>query len=585
MYLPKLPLKVGLRPRHLPLLLVAALGVACQSGQAPIAPPPGPAQPSAADTSAPVTPKTPRLVFAIGAPGTESSTPRDVSQLDTWVTRPAYEYLIGVDKDGKDVLDKVSQLATEWAVEPDGKSYRFKLRKGVQFHYGKGEITADDVIFSWQHLIATDSLNNHSPRYRAQITDIEKVNDYEVVFRLRQPDLAFIWNVGETEGSFEILSKKDADSRPKFPPTLVDPPLAGTGPYFVKERKQGQYVRFERIAGQHYRKTADFPEFEWRFIPENSTRLAALLTREVQMAALPQEMIGQAEKGGMKAIKAVAAVGGQSFVHFYGPWAKPIDPTVTADPTATTPISDVRVRKALSKAINRNELNTAFLQGRGTLIYNLTFHPSRPGWNPDWEKRFKDEYGYDPEAAKKLLADAGYGPGKALKHTMILSRSYGYYPELKDMAEAVANYWRLVGVDVTIDQPDPPLQTARTNRGEYTNHTVMVPTSVRQFFGIGIYAGGYQILNTAGLVSGKAGGDFTEPGEFYLNKLRPTIDPSKWDGLFRELGNMLYERHTEIPLFWLPVYAVVDPQVVAEYPFSGTLTGPFANVEYIRPAR
>ncbi len=584
MHLSKLRLKAGFGLRYLPLLLLAAFGMACQSAQAPAGPAQSTGQPPAADTGAPVTPKTPRVVFAIGAPGSESSTPRDISQIDTWVTRPAYEYLIGVDKDGKDVLDKVPQLATEWALEPDGKSYRFKLRKGVPFHFGKGDVTADDVIFSWQHLVATDSLNAHSPRYRTQIADVEKVNDLELVVRIRQPDLAFIWNVGETEGSFEILSKKDAESRPKFPPTLVDPPLAGTGPYAIKERKQGQYVRFERVAS-HYRKTADFPEFEWRFIPENSTRLAALLTKEVQMAALPQEMIVQAEKGGMKAVKAIAPVGAQAFVQFYGPWQRPPDASVTADQNLTTPISDVRVRKALSKAINRNELNTAFLQGRGTLIYNTTFHPSRPGWNPDWEKRFQDEYGYDPEAAKKLLADAGYGPGKALKHTIILSRSYGYYPELKDMAEAVANYWKLVGVDVTIDQPDPPLQTSRTNRGEYTNHTLVVPTSVRQFFGIGIYAGSYQVLNTGGVVAGKAGGDFTEPAEFYLTKLRSTLDPAKWDGLFRELGNMLYDRHTEIPLFWLPVYAVVDPQIIADYPFSGTLTGPYANVEYIRPAK
>jgi len=561
------------------VLLLAA----CQTATAPRDTPVAPPASAAIDWTKPVTPKVNRVLFAIGPPGTEGGDPRDVTQTQNWQFRGVYEYLTGVDSEGGDFRLKVGQLATRWSLEPDGKSYRFQLRKGVPFHFNKGEFTAQDVIFSWKHLIALDSLNAHSPRYRAQIADIEVVNDYEVIIKLRAPDQTFMWNVGQQEHSFVILNKKEWEALPG-PPGLLDPPVAGTGPYFIKEREQSRFMRFQRVAGQHYRRTPDFPEFEWRFIKENSTILAALLAKEVHLAALPLEMVPQAEAKGFKSIRMRAPTGPMVFAQFLGPWIKPTRPTVDLDPTLVTPLSDLRVRRALSKAINRQELNKAFLQDKGTMVYNAHFHPSRVGWNPDWERRFEEQYGYDPSAARKLLADAGYGPANPLKHTMILSGNYGYFPELKDMAEAIGNYWRTIGVDVTLDQPDPVTQDSRTRSRQNINHSILVPTSIRQFFGFGIYGAG-TILNEGGVIPGASGGDFIAPTDFYLNTLRSTIDESKWDELYRQMGNMWYDRIPVIPLFWLPVYAVADGAIVADYHFSGTLTGPYADIEYIRPAQ
>lgn len=565
------------------ILAIALTAVGCQAPTGPVSDGGPAAQQQPVDWSQPADPKVKRVVFAIGPPGTESGLPRDVSQTNNWHFRGVYEYLTGVTPEGKDVRDKAGQLATEWALEPDGKSYRFKLRKGVPFHFGKGEFTAVDVTNAWQHLIATDSLNAHSPRYRALINDIEVVNPHEVVFRLKQPDQTFMWNIGQQEHSFVIFSKRDWDSRAQ-PPTLNDPPLAGTGPYQITAREQGRFIRFEKAPGQHYRRTPDFPEFEWRFIRENSTILAALLAKEVQVAALPLEMVSQAETAGFKAHRMQSPIGPMVFAQLLGPWIIPSMATVDLDPNLVTPISDVRVRRALSKAINRDELNKAFLHGKGTQTHNVHFHPSRIGWNPDWERRFPEQYGYNPEAARKLLADAGYGPGNPLKHTMIISGNYGYFPELRDMTEAIGNYWRAIGVDVTFDQPDTNIYSNKTRAREYVNHTVVVPTSIRQFFGFGIYGAG-TIKNTGGIVPGASGGDFHEPTNFFFNQLSPVIDEAKWDDLYRQMGNMWYDKAPIIPLFWLPVFAVTDPSIVSDYHFSGTLTGPYADIEYLRPAR
>jgi len=98
----------------------------------------GAATPTATSDDGPVKPKVDRLVFAVSPPPRESNDV-DLAPTSNWATRPMWEHLIAMDAaSGK----FVPQLAIDWTLEPDGKSYRFTLRKGVQFHNGKGEMTA-----------------------------------------------------------------------------------------------------------------------------------------------------------------------------------------------------------------------------------------------------------------------------------------------------------------------------------------------------------------------------------------------------------------------------------------------------------
>src|SRR5262249_15881068 len=142
----------------------------------PAAPTAAVVAPTAPLASGAVTPKVNRVVFAVGAPGVESPRVTDISAPDTWVIGPAYEYLLGVSLDG---AINVPQLAESWNVEPDAKSIRFKLRKGVPFHGNKGEFTAKDVVYSWDLMTAPDSKENRGERFRTSLERIEVVNDYE----------------------------------------------------------------------------------------------------------------------------------------------------------------------------------------------------------------------------------------------------------------------------------------------------------------------------------------------------------------------------------------------------------------------
>ena len=156
--------------------------------------------------------------MGVPAPGTESNNPRLLAQGEGWQLRPMYEHLIGVDPETGRF---VPQLATEWSVEPDGKSYRFRLRRGVQFHGGWGEFTVRDVLFSFQDTSREDALGSESVLFRGAVDQIEAVSDYEVVFHLNKPDVDFESAVSQQQGGLRIMSKAHADAAGD--PTLQTP--------------------------------------------------------------------------------------------------------------------------------------------------------------------------------------------------------------------------------------------------------------------------------------------------------------------------------------------------------------------------
>jgi len=529
--------------------------------------------------SGPVTPKVSRFVFAVSAPPLESNRPAVAASTSFWVLMPMYENLIGASETGQEM---VPMLAERWAIEPDGKSYRFNLRRGVKFHDDKGEFTAKDVHYSWQaNKNETDPLRPTQPlTVMNQIKEVEIPNDYELVMRLDRPDSGFLLAISLAENTFPIMSKADGETRP--PPTMLDKPLAGTGPYRYVGRAQGEWVRYQRGPDKHWRQTPEFPEFEWRYIKEDSTRQAALMSREVQAAALPPDLTRQAEQAGLKII-AGKAPGLHVFMTFLGVWINQRltqQEVLNSDPNAAwifpnTPLFDVRVRRALNKAVDRDAMNKAFLKGKGDPIYLEYFHPTRPGWNPEWEKRFKDSYGYDPEAAKKLLAEAGYGPGRPLSTTIQL-RPYGYFPAAMEMDEAVQNYWRAIGVDVKLEQKDSVEFTAKSRRAEYDNHSYVVVTSARAMTGIGAY-NGMHLLNRGGV-------QLPELAELF-KEIQIAVDPKKNNELWRKWGDIAYEQYINLPLFWVPSEATVDPNVVADYVFPGSISGTYTHVEYLKAQR
>ncbi len=540
------------------VVLCLVLMAACQSPAAP-----APDRSTGPAGSSP-DPKVRRLVMAIPGPGVESNSPRLNSVTDQWQIRPMYEHLIGIDaKSGQ----LVPQLATAWNVEPDGKSFRFKLRQGVQFHGGHGEFTAKDVVFSWQDTTKDDAVGAQNVLLRTVVDEIQVVNDHEVVFSNNRADVDFESVVSEIRAGLMIMSKNHFDAIGD--PTPQGVPLAGTAPYQFKERAQGSFVRYERVPFKHWRVTPDFPEFEFRYQNEASGRLAGLLAGEIQITTLPTDLLPQAESQGSKII-----LGRVQSVRTWLSLQCCFVNTQTGEYPVhpNSPLLDVRVRKALNKAVNRAELNRAFFAGKGEVMYLNHFHPTREGWDPSWVTRFQDEYGYDVQAARALLAEAG----QSNLRTNVIIRPLPNFSGAEDVSEAIAGYWRAIGVDVNLMAVDGAEISTAQRTLRYDNHFLIVGTSSPQTNGFGVYA--------TSIFGNNLG--FQHPDlQAGMREIQVQLDSRRRETMWRALGNRAYELHGDIPLFWLPAEAVVDPKVVSDYVWPGSITGTWTNPEYITATR
>ena len=499
----------------------------------------------------------------------ESNEMRHLVGPTSWQLRPMYESLVGVDPTTGAL---VPELATEWSIEPSQASVRYKLRRGIPFHGSYGEVTAKDVPVAWKENIKEDSLTLTRPYWARTLKDIEIVNDYEVIHRLNRPDGYFFESNSEARGNMEVMSLTQLQQQ--GPSTMQTAPLAGTGPYKYQERAQGSYLRYERAFDRHWRSNPDFPEFEFRWVKEASTRLAALLTGEIQMADLPQDQRAQTDQRGFKVLLGkVPAL--RTFVEFYCCSFRDINDFSKGYVQPDNPLRDKRVRQALSKAVNRDELNKAFFAGKGEPLYMNHMHKSGDVWNPDWERRFQEVYGFDQARARALLAEAGHGPSNPVSINLRVVAVAGY-SGAEDVTEAIAAFWRNVGVNVSLFQmEETQFQNAASRQFQFSNHAQLAATNATRWTGQNAYATS---------LGPRRGVEIAEVDNA-LKQVLGTLDEGKQKELWRRAGDLRFDAVQEVPLFWLPVEVVVDPKIVADWVFPGSISGSWSHVQNIKAAR
>ncbi len=608
-------ISVGVKPVVLvTMVMVLAFAVACgessetattattitttttQTQQQPVAPAAAPtaagifeasAQPDAAvmpqgqlsttSSTGPVQAKIDRVVFAVVPVSTEHNTPGKSGPPTNVQNNPMYEYLIGMDP----VTGAwVPELATEWSIEPDNASIRFKLRKGVPFHDGWGEMTAKDVRHTWQDITASDAAHGNTVNLRRDVSDVAIVNDYEVIFQSPSANAGLLWILTRQEQSILVQSKDHYDE--VGVPTLATPPIVGTGVYKFQERREGTFVSYQRPPYTHWKMTPDFQELEIRWISEASTRLAGLLAEELHVASIPEDLQPQALDANMQVARGNAA-GLRTFMGLRYGARCPCDREGRASFPAydaalkypDAPLHDIRVRRALNQAVNRNELNQAFFNGKGDLMVRNHHHPTRPGWDPTWETRFEEYYGFDPEKSKQLLAEAGYGPDNPFEiNLQVINLSH--YSGSQDVVESVAGYWRDIGVKPNFVTEDPATRRARSRNFEYSNDAVITGTSSHILMGTRVYDVAF---------SPRTGAPEIPERDKIYDEIRQTLDAEKQGTLLRQLGEISFLGYWDIPLFWLPPEAVFNPTYVSGYSFPGSVTGTWTHLELIRAAQ
>ncbi|MFW6195248.1 MAG: ABC transporter substrate-binding protein, partial [Chloroflexota bacterium] len=357
------------------------------------------------------------------------------------------------------------------------------MKQGVQFHDDWGEMTADDVAWSFNDLISPTSTHNQSGDYSANFGEMEVIDEYTV----RIPVISFsvVWNqslfntFAGTNGTFS----KDAFDEMGRDWALEN--IVATGPYQLVDFRPQEVVRLESFSG-HHTQPAPMQFMEVRDVPEESTRLAMLQNGQADIADISLKRITALQEEGFRT--SASGKASQMAVIFAGnyweqydhncsvgapsvscPDLEPGNPEqVEVSRPGYTPDEDHpwigeygneasmerarKVRQAMALAIDVESINDAILDGLGGELYMNSFSPRSPHWDSKWE------WDYDLDEAQSLLDEAGYpsegGDPRFEVNLYVTGHAGGPLGAAGEMQTAIGAMWTEIGIPTSLDRRD-----------------------------------------------------------------------------------------------------------------------------------
>jgi peptide/nickel transport system substrate-binding protein len=327
-------------------------------------------------------------------------------------------------------------LAESWKAVSD-TVWEFKLRKGVKFHDGS-PFTAADVVFSMARPAKVPNSPSPFTLFTRSFSEVKVIDDFTVQFVTKAPAPLLPTDVSRVAIMSAKAAKADVAEGMTTEALGKGEGLIGTGPYKFVEWTRGN--RIVLAGNKDY--WGDKPKWErviYRPMSNDAARVAALLSGDVDMIENPPpaDLKKLRENPNVKISQAVS--NRLIYIHL----DSFSTPTTVGIPDAgdKNPLKDVRVRKALSMAINREAIASRIMEGLGQPTGD--FLPS-PMFGT--RKDAKPE-AYNPDAAKKLLADAGYPNG----FSITLGTPNNRYINDAEVAQAVASQWTRIGVKTKVD--------------------------------------------------------------------------------------------------------------------------------------
>lgn len=343
-----------------------------------------------------------------------------------------YEGLVNRNKE----LQIQPALAESWEIL-DATHWRFHLRKGVKFHNGN-DFTADDVVFSADRVRSKGS--DLTTRVGADVK-VVKVDDYTVDFELpsANPILNYEWEDWyimdkewtEEHGAVSVTSASDTN------PNYASLNANGTGPYKVTSQEAGVKTVFEKNENYWGKIEGNIDRVEFTPIAQDSTRVAALLSGEMDLVypVSVQDIPRVDANAGTKAL-----TGPELRTIFLG-MDQTRDELLYSNIKGKNPFKDIRVRKAFYQAIDMKTIDKKVMRNLAT--------PSAIMISPFMFSRADEfeRYPFDPEASKKLLAEAGYPDG----FTVGMDCPNDRYVNDEAICQAVTAYLSRVGIKIDLN--------------------------------------------------------------------------------------------------------------------------------------
>ena len=328
----------------------------------------------------------------------------------------------------------VGHLAEKWEVK-DENTWIFHLKKGMKFHDGT-ELTAKDVVHSFFRM-SKDPESSQKQNSGRKIKSVEAVDDYTVRMISHKPTsslLSYIcglWAISSKD-AYDKYGAKEADKNHPY----------GAGPYRLKEFVIGNRMVLEKAEGNPFLRPGSPDIVIVRKMTESEQRVTALLNGEIQIAQfIPPHLLSRIEKS--KNARLVPTSSVELMFLAMNPDMKPWD--------------NKKVRQAVCHAINREGIVKALLKGQAQLLQG----PIGPGQYAH-DPNHKPVYDYNPEKAKKLLAEAGYGDGVEVDFYTPVGR----YVNDKQITQAMVPMLGAVGIKAKLHTPEWVTQWANVRKGK-----------------------------------------------------------------------------------------------------------------------
>lgn len=425
-------------------------------------------------------------------------------------------------------------LAERWEMlEPT--RWRFYLRKGVKFHDGR-DFTADDVVFSAERVRAEGS--DLKTRLSSD-TEVKKVDDYTVDFITKVPnpiihyewDTWYIMSKGWSEANNAVKPESVTAKRENFATRHAN----GTGPFRLVSREPDVRTVAEPNPNWWDKAEHNLTKVTFTPIASDATRVAALLSGQVDWAdPIPVQDMKRVEENP----STYMMVGPELRTIFLG-WDQMRDELLASNVKGKNPFKDKRVRQAMFQAIDINAINKVVMRGLSTPSA-MMIAPGVHGFDKSFQR-----LPYDPEGAKKLLAEAGYPNGFEVAMDCPNDR----YVNDEAICQAVTSMLAKIGVKINL--------IAQTKSKYFAK--VLAPKRDTSFYLLGWTPGSFDSWNVLYNIMGCVD-DATGRGKFNLggycnkkvdeltDKILVETDTAKRDAMIREAWQLTLDDVSYIPL-------------------------------------
>ncbi len=425
-------------------------------------------------------------------------------------------------------------LAVSWKALSD-THYRFSLRKNVKFQDGS-PFTADDVVFSFNRILQPQGTMQI---YVSTIKEVQKVDDYTVDFILKGPDPILLRSIVD----FRIMSKSWAEKHraqniqdyKAKEETYASRNANGTGPYILKGWEPDKQLVFTVNKNWWGKIDGNVTDVTYNPIKADATRVAALISGDVDLNTdLPVQDVERLRKDA----KLKVLDGHEVRTIFIG--MDQHNPELQySNIKGKNPFKDVRVRKAMNLAVDREAIRRVTMRGL-SIPAGLMIAPGVHGYSKEIDTVLK----YDPEGAKKLLAEAGYPDG----FEFTLDCPNNRYVNDEKICTALVAMWAKAGLRARLNSM--PFAT-------FIPKLLKMDTSVYMLgWGVATFDALYMLQSLVRTKTTGPDGNFNQ-GRISDLKLDNTIDamkiatdPKARDALIREALVKTRDEHYYVPLHY-----------------------------------